>query len=175
MKKLIIAIFFIVLINPACYTSDVLEFNIVGKISSTTCNIKTPNQTVNLGSWQAKSTSGIGSGVNSKSNMVLYTLDFDCPKGLMINAQLEGNRYSTSNIYWIAPDKSDESAKGVAIEMHFYRNGWNSVVYGDTRTLITSTVDGVNSVQLRSFYLQTSATITPGLANSSVTLSITYQ
>lgn len=176
MQKLITAICFIFIVNPISYASDILEFNVVGSIIATTCNIKTPTQTINLGSWQTQSTSGIGSGVGSKSDMVGYTLDFDCPQGLKIDVQLDGNQDSASNIYYIGLEKSDNSASGVAIEMHYYAsNKWQSVVYGSTRTFIASTVEGINSVPLRSFYIQTGSTITSGLANSSVTLNISYQ
>lgn len=76
--------------NQASYAEDVVQVNITGSIAMTTCNIKTPNQTISLGSWQTQSASGIGSGINSQSAAVGYTLEFDCPAGLMIKAQLEG-------------------------------------------------------------------------------------
>lgn len=175
MKKLIFSSFFIVALNSTSYANDVIEFNIVGSIVATTCNITTPSQTINLGAWQTQTTSGIGSGVGSKSDMVEYTLDFDCPKGLKLTAQLEGNRNSPSSIYDIGLEKSEQSATGVVIEMHSYLTKWQSIIYDTPRTLISKTVDGINSVLMRSFYMQSEDTITPGIANSSVTLTITYQ
>lgn len=176
MKKFMPLIWAMIMVSPASYASDVLEFNVVGSIISTTCNIKTPSQTVNLGAWQTHSASGIGSGIGSKSDMVGFTLDFDCPQGLAITGQLEGNQYETSNIYNIALEKSEHSATGVTIEMHYYSGSrWMSLVYGSPRTLISSTTEGINSVKLRAYYYQMSSMITSGIANSSVTLTIEYQ
>lgn len=176
MKILQIVIFSIIFTSQIIYAEDVVQVNITGSINATTCNIKTQNQTVNLGAWQTQSISGIGSGINSQSDAVGYTLDLDCPAGLRINAQLEGNQYDTSNIYYIGLDKGDNAAAGVVIETHFYGQGkWQSLVYNSTRTLIANTIDGINSVSLRSYYRQVSSTIKSGDANATVTVTITYQ
>ncbi len=176
MKALIIIFFLIVFNNQISYAEDVVQVNINGSIIGTTCNIMTSNQTINLGAWQTNSTSGIGSGINSQSNAVGYTLDFDCPAGLTIKGQLEGNQNDTSNMYDIGLDKGDTSAEGVVIVMHFNDKGtWRSMVYNESRTLIAKTIDGINSVSLRSFYKQISSTIKSGEANATVTVTITYQ
>lgn len=167
----------ILMLSPISYADDVFQFNINGSIAATTCNIKMPTQLINLGAWQAQSHSGIGSGVGNTSDKVEYSLDFDCPKGLKITGQLEGNQYNVSNIYSIALENTPQSASGVVIEIHFQNasSQWQSLVYGSQRTLIEKTKDGINSVKLRSFYEQVDSIIKPGRANSSVTLNITYQ
>lgn len=165
-----------ILTSQISYAEDVVQVNINGSIIATTCNITTPNQTINLGSWQTNSTSGIGSGINSQSSAVAYTLDFDCPAGLAIQGKLEGNQNDTSNIYDIGLDKGTGTAEGVVIEMHFLDSGkWRSMVYSEYRTLITKTIEGINSVSLRSFYKQISSPIKSGQANSTVTVTLTYQ
>ncbi|WP_392564017.1 fimbrial protein [Orbus wheelerorum] len=176
MKRLILIFLGALVFSSASYARDVLEFNITGSIGAATCDIKNADKTVNLGFWTISDTDTSTSTAAPKwtSTMIPFTLDFDCPAGQTINVQMEGNQYDTGDIFYIGLDKTEQSASGIIIEMHYYQQKWKSVVYGETRELITNTVNGSNSVQLRAFYRQIAKPVKPGTANSTVTLTISY-
>lgn len=179
MKNVLISLLFwgAMITNVYAETSDTVEFNVNGRIIAGTCNITTPNQTVNLGTWQTKANSGIGSGVETRSTLKQFSLNMDCPAGLNIKAQLEGHRYDENDPYFIALEPGENTAKGVVVVLHVYDNstGWKSLKYDENIEIVPKTRDGKNTIKLRAGYRQVASTITPGIANSSVTLNLTYQ
>lgn len=175
--KSIFTLITLLISSSISHASDVIQVNLTGSVVATTCNVTTPTQTIYLGAWKTHSNSGIGSGVNSLSEKIPFTLNFDCPQGLNVIAQLDGNQDDPSNPFDIGIDKGEQSATGVVIELHYYskREGiWKSFKYDEKRPIISNTKEGINTVQLRSFYRQKSPTITAGTANGSVTVSLTY-
>jgi len=176
MKKLIITIFLTLFINSIALASDLVEINVTGSIGNTTCNVKTKNQQIDLGRWKTHSNDTIGSGVNSASNPREFSIDLECPPTLIISGQLEGNQYDPLNKFYIGLDKGDSSASGVVIIMHYWgKADWQSMVYGEKRVLIPSTVDGTNTIKLHSFYKQVDSTIKSGTANATTTITLTYE
>ncbi|WP_392564014.1 fimbrial protein [Orbus wheelerorum] len=176
MKRLILIFLGALVFSSASYARDVLEFNITGSIGAATCDIKNANQTVNLGFWTISDTTEVKPGATWTSTRTPYNLDFDCPAGQKISLQLSGNQYDAGNDFFIGLDKTNNSAEGIVIVMHYFNgNDWISVVYNDTREVVTNSVDGINSVQLRSFYRTNGQAVKAGSANSTVTINVSYQ
>ncbi|WP_413483147.1 fimbrial protein [Morganella psychrotolerans] len=176
-----ISISLILLVTAVCNMTisfaETVEVRINGRITSNTCELKTPDTHVQLGHWFTHSQSGIGSGVNSVSPAVPFALEFSCPSGAGVKAKLDGNRYSPDNQYYIGLDKGENSAKGVVIEVHYEKSpgSWQSVRYDTLVTLISSSSSGKNNAGMKAFYRQVEPQITGGSGNSSVTMTLEYQ
>ncbi|OBU10903.1 hypothetical protein AYY18_02875 [Morganella psychrotolerans] len=178
-KKITISLTLLVtaVCNMTISVAETVEVRIKGRITSNTCELKTPDTHVQLGHWFTHSQSGIGSGVNSVSPGVPFALEFSCPSGAGVKAKLDGNRYSPDNQYYIGLDKGENSAKGVVIEVHHEKSSgsWQSVRYDTSVTLISSSSSGKNNAAMKAFYRQVEPQITGGSGNSSVTMTLEYQ
>ncbi len=178
-KKISISLILFVAIvcNITISFAETVEVRIKGRITSNTCELKTPDTHVHLGHWFTHSQSGIGSGVNSVSEAVPFELEFSCPSGAGVKAKLDGNRYSPDNQFYIGLDKGENSAKGVVIEVYHKKSSgsWQSVRYDTTVSLISKSASGTNNTEMKAFYRQVEPQITGGSGNSSVTMTLEYQ
>lgn len=172
---------FILFVTAVCNMTisfaETVEVRINGRITSNTCELKTPDTHVQLGHWFTHSQSGIGSGVNSVSPAVPFALEFSCPSGAGVKAKLDGNRYSPDSQYYIGLDKGENSARGVVIEVHHEKSSgsWQSVRYDSAISLISKSSSGTNKAEMKAFYRQVDPQITGGSGNSSVTMTLEYQ
>jgi len=177
MKRLILTFLSILVFSSVSYASDVLEFNITGNIGVATCNVKNANQTQDLGMWSLSDITNVKPGATWTSTIVPYTLDLDCPAGQKISIQLSGNQYDPGNEFFIGLDKTDNTAEGIVVVMHYFAESskWLSVVYNKPVSPISTTIAGTNTIKLRSFYRTIGQVVKPGLANATVTLNVSYQ
>ncbi|MFW0930368.1 MAG: fimbrial protein [Providencia rettgeri] len=151
-------------------------FNISGRVSSNTCSIQSSRtQDIDLGVHVIGS-SGFGSGVNTKSKAVRWQLDFDCNEGTVIYLYLRGNNYSGSETTLRLASSSD-SAKGVGIRTSYSNDytSWNLMRLGGKTSVSPSYVNGKTIIYFESSYIQMDKAITPGTANASMDIDVTYQ
>ncbi|WP_392551454.1 fimbrial protein [Orbus wheelerorum] len=177
MKRLILTFLSALIFSSASYASDVLEFNVTGSIGVATCDVKNADQTHDLGLWLVSDTANVKPGATWTSTAVPYTLDFDCPAGQKIALQLSGNQYDAGNEFYIGLDKTDDTAEGIVVVMHYFAEDsrWISVVYNRAVVPISMTVAGTNTIKLRSFYRTIGQAVKPGTANATVTVNVSYQ
>ncbi|MGI3429117.1 fimbrial protein [Providencia stuartii] len=162
-----------ILINSASATVMV---NYTGSIKHSTCGIKTRNISVDLGTWLTNSPRGFGSAINSQSEWIEFTLEFDCPdKMSVLNGQFQG--VSESNGRYLSLDKGDGYSTGAAIELQSYENSLHNWVNRDINTLYNFMQNeainkGNTELKVRARYVQTNSKITQGKANASVTFVV---
>ncbi|HEC8323557.1 TPA: type 1 fimbrial protein [Providencia rettgeri] len=153
-------------------------FNVTGRVSSNTCSIQSSRiQNIHLGDYTiSQSGFGLGSGVNSQSKDVRWQIDFDCDKGTKINIALQGRQYPGANTV-LDIDNSTDKARGIGIRVEYSndRTSWYRMIIGGRDTLASpSYVDGKLSIYFNSYYIQMEKTITPGKANATMDIEVTY-
>ncbi|HCM63155.1 MAG TPA: hypothetical protein DIT05_11520 [Morganella sp. (in: Bacteria)] len=175
--SILFILFLVMVYTTAESRAETVEVRLNGRITSNTCELKTPDTHVQLGHWFTHSQGGIGSGVNSVSPAVPFALEFSCPSGAGVKAKLDGNRYSPDSQYYIGLDKGERAAKGVVIEIHHEKSpgSWQSIRYETPVTLISNSSSGTNNAAMKAFYRQVDPQITGGSGNSSVTMTLEYQ
>ena len=150
-------------------------FNITGRVSANTCSVQSAKTfNVNLGDniigW-----SGFGSGINPKSKKVDWRIDFNCDKDATIYFNFRGNNSSRDReLLMLSPLHGSAKGVGIKTELDF---GTSSVTIGFYSSILASYsgVEGKRTLILRSYYVQTDSVVTPGIANASMDIDVTYQ
>ncbi|PRE89622.1 pilus assembly protein [Burkholderia gladioli] len=134
---------------------------------------KTPNVTVNLGSYNQSNFTGVG----TSSRRVAFNVNLnDCPTGMNsiqyqfipVNAVLD----ATNGVLALS---SDSTAAGVGLQLK--DSSGKALKYNTQYTLASysSSVGGSYTIPLTANYYQTSESVTPGSANAVLIFTMLYQ
>lgn len=146
------------------------------KISGTTqivplaCSITTPTMQFTLGDVFAGSLTSVG----TTAKPTVFNLGLNCNAGARVNAQLTGTQNtdtSTAGVLKLTNAGGANVATGVGIQL-LYNNV--PLALGNNIVLKTS-AGGVEALPFTAQYYQTKTVVTPGSANATATLQLTYQ
>lgn len=148
-----------------------VTLNGTNAITSTACQVTTPDPTVPLGDHDKSEFSGPGSGTDWQT----FNIGLDCDPGSRINVRIDATADSDAGVPGVIKLDSDQgSAAGVGVQL-WYRYEDSPVQFGQERYYWTSSSGGSELVQLQARYYQTAQTITPGAANATATFTLTYK
>ncbi|MFJ9991368.1 fimbrial protein [Pseudomonas putida] len=149
----------------------VLSLNISGGIIRVpTCTINTPDVTVPMGEHLASQFNAVGRFTADRP----VPITLGCGQGVRINALVSADADTTTTQPGsIRLNGGTGTASGVAVQLRD-RNG-AGVNLNQKFLVDTTTIDGQYDFRWTARYLQTQATVTPGAANASATLTLTYE
>lgn len=136
------------------------------------CSITTPNVTVALDPVLDSSFSGINSTKGAKN----FTIGLQCDAGARINASVSFTKNtdtSNSSVIKLSGAGNPGVATGVGIQLLY-----GGTLLRNNTNVVLKTSTGGQEFPAGSFtarYFQTKSTVTPGDANASATLNLTYQ
>lgn len=151
-------------------------FNVTGRVSSNTCSLSSDStMNVNLGDhYIGEKNFGLHKG--SFTPYAEWKVKLNCDKGTKIYVYLKGDAYPSSNNMALKINNTSGSATGVGILTEYSTT--NPIFYDITlnkKTEVTpDKVNGNLTISFRSKYSQVENSVTPGTANASMTLDITY-
>jgi major type 1 subunit fimbrin (pilin) len=150
-------------------TANILSLQITaGGAKIKSCYASSPSITVPLGSHQRSVFNGVGSTSEMKSFNVELTCQGD---NMPVNVSFSSSGATSSPEPGVIPlDGSEGSATGVAVKVV---KGDGSPVQFDTAETYHTAGETSISIPLRAGYVQTAGTITPGVANTAMTFTIT--
>ena len=139
-------------------------------VNTVSCTLGSKAISVDMGTVNARAFNGPGTWPTDK-NTRAFSIPVLCQKGVAINFQIDGNAKDPSRgLLNLSADTS--AAKGVALQL----------LYDDQPLPLSSRVkwqttaaDGNYAIPLKARYLQTDASVTPGVANAAATFTVTYQ
>lgn len=144
-----------------------------GSITQVACSIKTSNIRFDLGEVLDEKFSG-GIGTSPVEAQTTQNLILDCDPGANINVKLTGVQnpdVSDASILALTGQGSAEVASGVGVQLLY-----NSVPLKlNDNIVLKKSSGGQEMFPLTARYYQTKTSVTTGLANTSATLSLTYQ
>ena len=162
---------FILKSNKISWHSPEARINIGSfAVNTVSCTLGNKSIVVDMGTVNARAFNGPGTWPTDK-NTRAFSIPVLCQKGVAINFQIDGNAKDPSRgLLNLSADTS--AAKGVALQL----------LYNDQPLPLssrvkwqTTTADGNYAIPLKARYLQTDASVTPGVANANATFKLTYQ
>ncbi|WP_336220215.1 fimbrial protein [Citrobacter amalonaticus] len=144
-----------------------------GTIQVVQCNINTPNLNFPIGNISASS---FGSTVGTTPSGAQNTqnLGLNCDAGTNINVSFTGTQnpdVGTTSVLALTGQGNTDVAKGVGVQILY--NGSPLVL--NNRIVLKQSSGGQETFPLTARYYQTKTSVTPGTANASATLNLTYQ
>lgn len=142
-------------------------------INTLACTISTPSLTFPIGDISASQFSG-GAGTIPAGAQSTVNLGLNCSAGANINVSLAGTQnpdVDTPSVLALTGQGDTGVAKGVGVQ----------IVYNDTpldlntRIVLKQSSGGQETFPLTARYYQTQSAVSPGTANASATLNLTYQ
>lgn len=144
--------------------------SLTGTVKNVACSVKTTAVNISLGDILTSRFSGVGSTVGDRN----FTLNLDCDPGTAINLTLQGNRNtdaSDNSVLALSSTGDSQVADGVGVQI---LNDDVPLKINERISLRTATNTN-EMLSLKARYIQTKNSIKTGLANSSATLSISYE
>lgn len=144
-----------------------------GSITVLACSISTPTLSFPIGDISASSF-GSTIGVTPSSAQNTQNLGLNCDAGANINVSLSGTQnpdVGTTSVLALTGQGSAGVAKGVGVQIVY--NG--SPLILNNRVVLKQSAGGQETFPLTARYYQTKTSVTPGTANASATLNLTYQ
>ncbi|MCY1517965.1 Fimbria adhesin protein [compost metagenome] len=105
------------------------------------------------------------------NNTKPFSIPLSCAAGAKVNLKIDGNVQNASQGV-LKLDAGKNSATGVGIQLLYDEK---PVELGKTFKVGTASSKGEFNIPLKARYLQTEPTLTPGEANGSATITLTYQ
>lgn len=144
-----------------------------GAINVVKCSISTPSLNFPIGNISASS---FGSTVGTTPSGAQNTqnLGLNCDAGTNINVSLTGTQnpdVGTTSVLALTGQGNTDVAKGVGVQILY--NGSPLVL--NNRIVLKQSSGGQETFPLTARYYQTKTSVTPGTANASATLNLTYQ
>lgn len=150
-----------------------LKINMIGgAVTQVTCSITTPNLTFPIGDV-SKEDFGTSPGFTPAKTST-QNLGLDCDKFANINVTLNGQQnpdVSDASVMALNNQGDANTAQGVGVQLLY--NGQPLSI--NTRLALKTSSGGKESLPLTARYYQTRNTVTVGEANTSATLTLTYQ
>lgn len=143
-----------------------------GGITQVACSITTPNLTFPIGDV-AKADFGTTPGFTPAKTST-QNLGLDCDRSANINVTLNGQQnpdVSNTSVMALNNQGDANTAQGVGVQLLY--NGQPLVI--NTRLALKTSSGGKESFPLTARYYQTRNSVTVGEANTSATLTLTYQ
>lgn len=151
--------------------SNTYGVNIVlgsGSVTAPGCSVLTKTVNVNLGTFLTTEFTGVG----SKTGPVSVPIKLSCPMHTSVHATVTADPDSdTTEPGVIKLNPSSGSASGVGIQLSDANN--NGIVLNQESTTTAATT-GEYDLLWSANYIQTKSEVTPGDANASATLTLTY-
>jgi len=144
-----------------------------GSVTVLACSIKTPTLTFPIGDVTATAF-GTSVGTTPSSAQNTQNLGLDCDAKANINASLAGTQnpdVGTTSVLALTGQGNSDVAQGVGVQILY--NGSPLVL--NNRIVLKQSAGGQETLPLTARYYQTKSTVTPGKANASATLNLTYQ
>ncbi|WP_413727670.1 fimbrial protein [Sodalis sp. RH19] len=133
------------------------------------CSVTNTAITVPMGNVDRAEFTAIGSTAGLRG----FTIPLDCNPGINVRVQFDGiSAGSATNVLALSPSSSPPAATGVGVQILYNSN---PVTLGAPLAVGTTTAAGFFNIPLEARYYQTESTVTPGLANSTATFTLTYQ
>ena len=165
---------YISLISSPALSYDTL-FDIKGGIKMSTCEVLSSEiQNIVLGDM-VLGKDGFGDYVGSTSEKADWDVVLDCPKGVPISTFFNG--FTVGTLRTVAElDKASDMVKGFGVETEISINGgdWSVVDIARKNNHLSSTEEGIYTMNFRSYYKQTNNDVSPGSANATMSLEIIY-
>lgn len=139
-------------------------------ITSMSCGINSTAISVPMGTVKRKDFKGSGTWPEDTDTRN-FNISLNCSAGTSVNFQIEGNAQNASQGI-LSLNGGAESASGVGIQLLHNNSPLPLSTMINTGTAGT---EGEYSIPLQARYYQTQSTVTPGIANSSATFTLTYQ
>lgn len=137
------------------------------------CSIMTPSLTFPIGDVLVDTFSGV-IGTVPRQGGNTQNLGLDCDAGANINISLSGIQnpdVETTSVLALTGQGNEGVAKGVGVQLLY-----NDVPLElNNRIVLKLSTGGQESLPLTARYYQTQTEVTPGTANASATLNLTYQ
>lgn len=140
------------------------------KVNTVSCSLSNASIDVNMGEVGNELFEGVGTWPGD-GNTRAFSIPLNCSAGASINLKIEGNAQDASRGV-LKLDAGNASAEGVGIQLLY---GDKPVELGKQFKTGTASSKGKFDIPLKARYLQTEKTITPGAANGSATITLTYQ
>ncbi|MBY4953179.1 fimbrial protein [Pantoea sp. DY-17] len=139
-------------------------------VTTLACSVSNTAIAVNMGNVDKRAFNGTGSSPDASFTRN-FTLPLNCNAGTRINVKIDGNAQNSANGV-LNLTSGANTASGVGVQLLFNNA---PVQLGTNIVAGTSASAGNYNIPLQARYYQTTATITPGTANSSATFTLTYQ
>jgi type 1 fimbria pilin len=137
------------------------------------CSIMTPSLTFPIGDVLVETFSGV-IGTTPRQGGNTQNLGLDCDAAANINISLSGIQnpdVETSSVLALTGQGNEGVAKGVGVQLLY-----NDVPLElNNRIVLKPSTGGQESLPITARYYQTQTEVTPGTANASATLNLTYQ
>ncbi|UHM93640.1 fimbrial protein [Rahnella victoriana] len=139
-------------------------------VTSTGCKITTPTLNVNLGDFLTTDFTGVG----YKTKQVSLPISLQCNAGTKVNAVLAAESDSDSQNTGVIKLSSDaDSASGIGIQLI---DGKGQVLKLNENIYVgMAASEGDFEFNWTASYIQTQSVVTPGNANASATITLTYE
>jgi len=150
-----------------------LTINMIGGgITQVACSITTPNLTFPIGTV-SKADFGTAPGFTPAKTST-QNLGLDCDRSANINVTLNGQQnpdVSDASVMALNNQGNANTAQGVGVQLLY--DGKPLII--NTRLALKTSSEGKESFPITARYYQTRNTVTVGEANTSATLTLTYQ
>lgn len=146
----------------------IANLNVQGTIVAPGCSVESNNINVPLGDYLTTQFNSIGSVTQYKPlNVVL-----NCNNGTKLNAKINADA-ENSALGTIKLTQASGSATGVGVQI--LDTASNPVRLNEKFLVDTISSNGQYNINWKARYIKTSETITPGIANATATLTLTYE
>ncbi|WP_446471325.1 fimbrial protein [Xenorhabdus stockiae] len=134
------------------------------------CSLTHKTTLVNMGKVRTSEFRGINSTTQKKD----FHLELDCDANARTNMKLDGRPASNGsyNIWALDRDSSNATARGVGLQILFLNK---LISMGETIVIQPSNEVRHFSLPMQARYIQTEPRVTPGRANATATITLTYQ
>ncbi|PHM69765.1 fimbrial protein [Xenorhabdus sp. KJ12.1] len=144
------------------------QTNIITPIPS--CSLTHKTTLVNMGEVKTSEFRGMHSATRTKD----FNLELDCDANAKATMRLDGRpaKNGYSNIWALDQDSDNVTARGVGLQIIFLNRFLSQ---GESIVLQPSDQVRHFSLPMQARYIQTEARVTPGKANATATITLTYQ
>ncbi|CDH21954.1 conserved hypothetical protein; putative exported protein [Xenorhabdus bovienii str. kraussei Quebec] len=134
------------------------------------CSLKQKTTFVNMGEVRTSAFRGM----NSTADMRNFELNLDCDANVKVGVTLDGRpAKSNANNIWALDDNSDNvTATGIGLQI-LYQN--QPLSMGSPLMIHSGQAIGNFAIPLHARYIQTEGRVTPGKADATATITLTYQ
>ncbi|MEL4013641.1 fimbrial protein [Dryocola clanedunensis] len=139
-------------------------------IRSNGCNVTNPNLTVPLNDHAQSDFKNVGYQTKYQD----FNISLNCDAGTKYSAQITGNSVAGVNDT-IALDNAAASTTAQGIGVRLTDQSDSSWVIGQQYALGTAASAGIINIPMRARYYQFQSKVTPGDANATATMTLTYQ
>ena len=140
------------------------------KVNTVSCSLRDAWIEVDMDKVGSHLFGGVGTWPGD-NNTKPFSIPLSCAAGAKVNLKIDGNVQNASQGV-LKLDAGKNSATGVGIQLLYDEK---PVELGKTFKVGTASSKGEFNIPLKARYLQTEPTLTPGEANGSATITLTYQ